>query len=534
MKFILKKLEKFYFPLKMRILFIILLPVILYPIILIYFNKYQDILIRSEFAAIERQGLTLTKALALAENQYGLIQNNQISSPALQGLIPKVEYGSNIRARLFNMYGNLIADTKASMKYSPFVKVSPLPAVDNSLSLKNSLTKFVSLFSNLISKPLNLPMYRDNTVFSFEDFPEVIMALKGRTKKILRQDSKGKLYLSVAIPIKNIRMVRGAVLLSVSGKKIEQELVDLETELFKAFGLILLATVALAIYFGRSITNPIVRLSNEADKIAEDKTLKTFNLNKFRNRKDEIGNLAQSFSKMTNELQKRIDHIAEFAADVAHELKNPITSVRSASETIIKVRSLSEQKKLIKVIQNDVERIDRLINDISAASRLDAELSRIEIREINISNLLETLVDIRSSTIKSKINLLKHTEDVQILGDENKIAQIFDNLIQNAASFSKENNFINIRLEKNLENVIIIVEDNGPGFSKGSLNKVFDRFYTDRPKNEKFGNHSGLGLSISKQIVEAHGGSIEALNRLNQKNECLGGSVKVTFPEAKI
>ena len=517
----------------MRILFIILLPVILYPIILIYFNKYQDILIKSEFAAIERQGLTLTKALALAENQYGLIQNNQISSPALQSLIPKVEYGSNIRARLFNMYGNLIADTKASMKYSPFVKVSPLPAVDNSFSIKNSLTKFVSLFSNLISKPLNLPLYRDNTIFSFEDFPEVIMALKGRTKKILRQDSKGKLYLSVAIPIKNIRMVRGAVLLSVSGEKIEQELVDLETELFKAFGLILLATVALAIYFGRSITNPIVRLSNEADKIAEDKTLKTFNLNKFRNRKDEIGNLAQSFFKMTNELQKRIDHIAEFAADVAHEVKNPITSVRSASETITKVRSLSEQKKLIKVIQNDVERIDRLINDISAASRLDAELSRIEIKEINISNLLETLVDIRSSTINSKINLLKHAEDIHILGDENKVAQVFDNLIQNADSFSKENNFINIRLEKNLENIIIIVEDNGPGFSKGSLKKVFDRFYTDRPTNEKFGNHSGLGLSISKQIVEAHSGSIEALNRLNQKNKCLGGSVKVTFPEVK-
>ena len=136
----------------MRILFIILLPVILYPIILIYFNKYQDILIRSEFAAIERQGLTLTKALALAENQYGLIQNNQISSPALQSLIPKVEYGSNIRARLFNVYGNLIADTKASMKYSPFVKVSPLPAVDNSFSIKKSLTKFVSLFSNLLDR----------------------------------------------------------------------------------------------------------------------------------------------------------------------------------------------------------------------------------------------------------------------------------------------------------------------------------------------------------------------------------------------
>ena len=133
----------------MRILFIILLPVLLYPIIIIYFNKYQDILIKSEFAAIERQGLTLTKALALAENQYGLIQNNQISSPALQSLIPKVNYGSNIRARLFNMYGNLIADTKASMKYSPFVKVSPLPSVDKDISLKNYFNDFVFLFSNI-------------------------------------------------------------------------------------------------------------------------------------------------------------------------------------------------------------------------------------------------------------------------------------------------------------------------------------------------------------------------------------------------
>ena len=122
-----------YLPLRTRILVIILLPVLLYPIIIIYFNKYQDILIRSEFAAIERQGLTLTKALALAENQYGLIQRNQVSSPALQSLIPRVKYGSNIRARLFDMYGNLIADTKASMKYTPFVKISPLPSVNNNL-----------------------------------------------------------------------------------------------------------------------------------------------------------------------------------------------------------------------------------------------------------------------------------------------------------------------------------------------------------------------------------------------------------------
>jgi two-component system sensor histidine kinase ChvG len=331
---IIKFLRKIYFPLKTRILVIILLPVLLYPIIIIYFNKYQDILIRSEFAAIERQGLTLTKALALAENQYGLIQRNQVSSPALQSLIPKVKYGSNIRARLFDMYGNLIADTKASMKYSPFVKVSPLPSVKNNSPFETYLTSFVSLFSNLISKPLNLPLYKDNIRFTLDNYPEIIIALKGNITKVSRQDANGKLFLSVALPIKNIRMVRGAVLLSVSGEKIEQELIDLETELFKAFGLILLATFSLAFYFGRSITNPIIKLAKEADKISEDKMQKTVNLTELKSRKDEIGNLAKSFFQMTRELQSRIDHIAEFAADVAHELKNPISSIRSATETI--------------------------------------------------------------------------------------------------------------------------------------------------------------------------------------------------------
>jgi two-component system, OmpR family, sensor histidine kinase ChvG len=526
--------KNLYLPLRTRILVIILLPVLLYPIIIIYFNKYQDILIRSEFAAIERQGLTLTKALALAENQYGLIQRNQVSSPALQSLIPKVKYSSNIRARLFDMYGNLIADTKASMKYTPFVKISPLPFVNKSSSFEKYFTSFVSLFTNLISRPLNLPLYKEDIKFKINDFPEVINALKGINNKVLRQDKTGKLFLSVAIPIKNIRMVRGAVLLSVSGEKIEQELIDLETELFRAFGLILLATLSLAFYFGKSITNPIIKLAKEADKISEDKMLKSFNLTELKSRKDEIGNLAKSFFEMTKELQSRIDHIAEFAADVAHELKNPISSMRSASETIGKIKNVKEQKQLIKVIQNDVERVDRLINDISAASRLDAELSRIEMTKINITDLLTTLIDIRSSTINCNINFFKEVETSYILGNENRIAQVFDNLIQNSASFSNHNCRIDIRLEKNLEKIIILVEDNGPGFSEIGMHKVFDRFYTERPKTEKFGNHSGLGLSISKQILEAHGGTIEAFNRLNKKNKCVGATVKTSFNELKL
>ena len=517
----------FYFPLKMRILVIILLPVLLYPIIIIYFNKYQDILIRSEFAALERQGLTLTKALALAENQYSLIEKNLISSPALQSLIPKVEYGSNIRAQVINIYGSLIADTKSSMKYAPLVKISPLPLVNTKFEFKNYLTDIISLISKSVSRSLELPLFQDSINFTFTDFPEVLNALKGKNTKALRKDKNNKLYLFVALPIKNIRMVRGVVLLSVSGKKIEQELLDLEIELFKAFGLILFATLSLSLYFGKSITTPIIKLAHEADKISEDKTLKNIGSSVFELRKDEIGDLARSFFKMTKELQSRIDHIANFTADVAHELKNPITSVRSAAETINKIKDTTEQKKLIKVIQHDVQRIDRLINDISAASKLDAELSRIEMKKINIVKLLNTLFEIRSETIKCKISFIKDNNLICSIINENLIAQVFDNLIENAVSFSKKNDVIKVKLKKHLSNINILVEDCGPGFPVGAEKKIFNRFYTERPKNESFGNHSGLGLFISKQIIDAHGGSIRAYNLYNDKKICVGGGVEI-------
>ena len=232
---------------------------------------------------------------------------------------------------------------------------------------------------------------------------------------------------------------------------------------------------------------------------------------------------------MTNELQSRIDHIADFAADIAHELKNPITSIRSASETISKIKNVKDQKKLIKVIQNDVQRVDRLINDISAASKLDAELSRIEMKKINIVALLETLIDIRSSTIKCKLQISKGKEKFHIMGDENKIAQVFDNLIQNASSFSNKNDIIKIIIEQKNQNLVVLVEDNGSGFHETALDKVFNRFYTERPKNENFGTHSGLGLSISREIITAHGGEIKAYNRYDKNDKCLGATVEVNF-----
>ena len=522
-------LTKIYLPLKIRILIIIILPVIMYPLIIIYFNKYQDILIRSEFEAIERQGLTFSKVIGMAEDLYGLIEKNKISGLGLQKLLPLENKNHKLHARLYNLDGELIADSVEGI-YSPKVEIKKLPSVKDKFSFDKLLNNFVSKLSKIVSQPIDLSKFNDNFIENYQNTPpEIKQALNGKIKRVLRKDKNGNLILFVALPIKNLRVIRGAVLISSSIDKIEKELINLEKELFEALGLILLATLALGIYLVKSITNPIIKLSKLADYITEKKIVKLDKLPKFPIYKDEIGVLSRSFSKMIEELQLRIDHIASFAADVAHELKNPLTSLRSASETLLKLRNKSDQKKIINIIQKDVSRIDRLITDISLSSKLDAELIRIEFSPINIHKILKTLIEIRRTSLQYNINFLSKNNGLFILGNEDKIAQVFDNIIDNSFSFSNKNGEIRVELKRKKNKIYVIFEDDGPGFPLISINKVFDRFYTERPENEEFGKHSGLGLSISKQIIEAHNAEILVENIVNSDKKVIGGKVIIIF-----
>ncbi len=512
--------KKLYFSLKTRILVLIILPVIFYPLTIIYFNKFQDFLIISEFEAIERQGLTFSKTIGLLDEQYALIEKKNISGITLQTLLPYDDKNYKLQARLYDLEANLIADTntgKVIINKLPFVEEHDDEFVKNIISF---LYKF-------ISRPIDLSIYKNEIIHNFNNAPlEIKDALNGIKTRVLRRDISGDLVLFVALPVKKLKLIRGAVLISSSGKKIQKELINLQTELFKILGIILFATFAIGIYLARSITNPINNLAKLADYIALNKILKLEKLPDFPIRKDEIGVLAKSFSSMVQELQNRVDHIANFAADVAHELKNPLTSLRSATETFVKLKKKKEQQQLLNIIQKDVERIDRLINDISLSSKLDAELIRMKFRKINLTDLVKTLLKIRQTSLGYKIELTNESEDLFVQGDETKLAQVLDNIINNAYSFSGKKGKIFVILKDKINKIHIDIEDNGPGFPNSALKKVFDRFYSERPINEEFGKHSGLGLSISKQIIEAHKGKITAENVLD-KNKVTGARIKI-------
>ena len=250
-------------------------------------------------------------------------------------------------------------------------------------------------------------------------------------------------------------------------------------------------------------------------------------------RRDEVGELSAALIDMTESLWTRLDAIERFAADVAHEIKNPLTSVRSAVETVARVDDPEQQKKLMSIILDDVQRLDRLISDISDASRLDAELSRAQTESVDLAQLLGALSETYDAVIEQKelkFELSLPTRDIVVQGIEGRLGQVFRNLIANAISFSPPGGTIRLQVRPQSGAVEILVDDDGPGIPETKLAAIFDRFYSERPSDEKFGTHSGLGLSISKQIVEALGGQIAAENRRNSDGAVVGARFRVRLP----
>jgi two-component system, OmpR family, sensor histidine kinase ChvG len=311
--------------------------------------------------------------------------------------------------------------------------------------------------------------------------------------------------------------VLGAVMLSTTDREIDDELRTVRLELIRIFGVTLLLTVLLSLYLASTIGSPIRRLAAAAQR-AQGRGAR-IEIPEMTGRNDEIGELAGSLRAMTDALWQRMSAIESFAADVAHELKNPLSSLRSAVETVARIDDPAKQRRLMAIIQDDVERLDRLITDISDASRLDAELSRLEMSPTDIAAMLRALVEMHEETRTDGAPRLvldvPRDRPLIVPGIESRLSQVFLNVIANAVSFSPPGGEIRIRAAAEGRAVLVTVEDDGPGIPEDKLTAIFDRFYTERPAGEKFGTHSGLGLSISKQIVEAHRGRIWAENRLD-------------------
>jgi two-component system, OmpR family, sensor histidine kinase ChvG len=364
----------------------------------------------------------------------------------------------------------------------------------------------------------DLPLYRELGPENGKGYAEVSQALNGQDASRVRINDRGDVIVSVAVPVQRFRAVRGALMLSTQGADIDNMVEAERLAILKVFLIAAGVMVVLSILLAGTIAEPVRRLADAAESVRR-RIQSRVEIPDFTRRRDEIGHLSGTLRDMTNALYRRIEGIESFAADVAHELKNPLTSLRSAVETLPLAKSADSRGRLLNIIQHDVKRLDRLISDISDASRLDAELQRQEAAPVDLAKLLNTLVAVANEVKRDdgvKVTLKFEgggARAFHVPGHDSRLGQVVDNLIGNARSFSPPGASVRLTCRRLKGNMEIFVDDDGPGVQPDAFEKVFERFYTDRP-HQGFGQNSGLGLSISKQIVEAHGGAIWVENRL--------------------
>jgi two-component system, OmpR family, sensor histidine kinase ChvG len=363
----------------------------------------------------------------------------------------------------------------------------------------------------------DLPIYHELGPGDGKGYAEVAQALNGENASMVRINERGDVIVSVAVPVQRFRAVRGALMLSTQGADIDNMVEAERLAIIKVFLVAAGVMIVLSILLAGTIAEPVRRLADAAENIRR-RIRSRVEIPDFTRRRDEIGHLSGTLRDMTNALYSRIEAIESFAADVAHELKNPLTSLRSAVETLPVAKTEESRGRLLNIIQHDVRRLDRLISDISDASRLDAELQRQEAAPVDFAKLLNTLVAVANEVKRDdgvKVTLKFEgggSRAFQLPGHDSRLGQIVDNLIENARSFSPPGATVRVTCRRLRNQIEIFVDDDGPGVRPDALEKIFERFYTDRP-HQGFGQNSGLGLSISKQIVEAHGGSIWVENR---------------------
>lgn len=501
---------------------------------LLYLGQYEKSLIRTHMEALQTQGEIFAEALgegAVAELPY----TPPFLLPDLARLMMRrLVTPLHARARLFDVSGNLIVDSWFIGGAGTYVGVERLPEPDLLGQIGSWLNdSYDWVMERLPMRKRRLEPYQENAHQVAGDYQEVVAALGGETTGAIRGAGKEGMILSVAVPVQRYKQVVGAIMLSTDSAEIQEALRSVRLDILKVFLIALAITVLLSVYLAGTIARPVRRLAVAADRVTHGHGRQAV-IPDFTARRDEIGDLSASLREMTAALWHRIDAIEGFAADVAHEIKNPLTSLRSAVETVSRVKDPDGQRQLMAIIMEDVKRLDRLISDISDASRLDAELSRAELQPADIRGILTMLADLHHSTSElnaPRVDLdLPAGMDLHVPGIEGRLVQVFRNLLSNAVSFSPPNGRIVCRARRRGNDVLVTVEDEGPGIPDGKFDAIFERFYTERPAEEKFGTHSGLGLSISRQIVEALRGKITAENRCDAAGKVLGARFTVILP----
>lgn len=481
-------------------------------------NELRRGLVNARIDSLTTQGeliATIMDEYATAGDPEPMM-NSALGSQMLQMLAnPKTQ-----RARLFDAQGHIVAD---SDWVADRVQLRVLPP-----ARRRGDTSEPFDWRRLRSAPSEKQARQELQA-------EVAHALKGQRWAGMRVGEDGKRVVSVSIPIQRVQAVLGVLTLEANDV---DAIIARERAALIPFILIAIAvTLSSSLLLNRLIAQPVRRLARAADSVRMARA-RAISLPDLATRDDELGDLTRSLEAMTDALSERMDAIERFAADVAHEIRNPLTSLRSAVETLDLVKDPAARERLLGILKNDVQRLDRLVTDISNASRLDAELSRDQPKRIDLERLIFDVVSLYQATAKPgevavRFEPPQGLEPPAVMGREGPLSQIFRNLIDNARSFSPPGGEVVVGLARTRGMAVATVADSGPGIPPENLETVFERFYTSRPKGAAFGGNSGLGLSIARQIAAAHGGALRAANRMREDGSVAGAMFILTLPEVR-
>ena len=535
---------------------------------ILFLNQFRDSLIEAKVESLLTQGEIIAGAIAaqatvdtdaitidpdvLLELQTGESAfpmesetenldfpiNPEQVAPVLRRLISP----TRTRARIYDRDGIIILDSDRLYSRGQVLRTD-LPAPGGAKQ-RGFLERNWLAFRNWFWQR-DLPLYFEQLNGNGTAYGEVVTALSGRSASETRRNERGDTIVSVAVPVQRFRAVLGVLLLSTEAGDIDAIIDKERLAIFRTFAVAVAVTALLSILLASTIANPLRRLSAAAERVRKGEQGREA-IPEFPDRTDEIGHLGRSLNDMTQSLYDRRDAIESFAADVSHELKNPLTSLRSAVETLPLAKRPEQRERLLDVIEHDVRRLDRLISDISDASRLDAELARENAEPVDLAKLLQEFhatyahmkgdrvgpmpqitLDIQNPATTGR---QRRKPNWQVGGHAGRLGQVLANLVENARSFvPEEGGRVAVTLSREGDDAIVTVTDNGPGIPPENTNRIFERFYTDRPESEGFGQNSGLGLSISQQIIEAHGGEITASN-VQGPNGIKGARFTVVLP----
>ncbi|MCB8879140.1 stimulus-sensing domain-containing protein [Acidisoma cellulosilytica] len=537
--------RRFASPFLRRILLVNALPLALLVIGLLYLDQYQNGLMDADVSALREQARIYAGALGESAVQAGSgdhpVLTQDLARPLLYRLTDPTPFA---QARLFGPDGNIVADSQVREGAGGAIVTEPLPPPANGGALSSLVSWFYDHLLAWAPSAGGIPVRQLDKSDGADWQPDLkaVLALRGNdtgqeVPPYIRRTTDGRLLVTVAEPVTHDNQTVGMILLTHDARRVDQAVLSVRISILGLFFVALVLTVLLSWYLAQTIARPILRLAIAAQEMREGHGRTGAVPASLLERGDEISTLARALSDSATALWGRMDAIERFAADVSHEIKNPLTSIRSAIETLRRVEDANQSRNnLLAIMADDVLRLDRLITDISDASRVDAEISRAAPERQDIVAMLGALADIDDATRLPGAPIVTAAEMKAGLGVaavEGRLVQVLGNLIGNARSFSPPSGRIELSAVETAEGMVdITVSDEGPGIPEGKLEDVFERFYSERPQGESFGKHSGLGLSISKQIIEALNGRIRAENRHDEAGRVLGARFIITLPKA--